>query len=88
VGKAIIICAVIVCVALVLVTMIVVGHRLVNGPGVRRRELRVAETHRDDLRDALDKVEAYATQFSDVDSIVSAEVRKIIREYEHQRRSR
>lgn len=82
-GKAIVVAAIVLAVAVVLVALLVVSQRLIEGPGVRRRELsrvrerlRFAEGAIKDLKDA-------ALLFRDIDSALASAVHQRIEKYEN-----
>jgi hypothetical protein len=79
VGKALIIAAIVIAVALVLLALIVVGKALIEGPGVRRRDLRDAQNELGQLRRTLAAIEREAETWSEVDSILASKIKDHIR---------
>lgn len=86
-GKALVICAVIVAVAIVIVALVVVGKRLIEGPGVKRRELKETQNELGRLRRAVAAIELETDTWSEVDSVLAAKIKTELRKYKEGRYS-
>lgn len=85
--KAIVIAAVVVAVALVVCALALLARRLWEGPGVRRRELTLAQRRLEHALAALDEVDQARENWREVDSPLAAELRHIISEHKKRERS-
>lgn len=86
VGRAILVMGIVICATAVLIALIVVGYRLVKGPAVSRARLSDAQRRERVAREALLEINAAAGQWSDVDSILATEVRRVVEMYERELR--
>jgi len=74
-GKTLIIAAFVVAVALVLTVMIVVGKRLIEGPGVKRRELKEAQDEVGRQRRAIAAIERETAKWGDLESVLAGAIK-------------
>lgn len=80
-GKAIVVAAIVVSVAFVIVALVVVTKRLIEGPDVRRRQLRRAQWRYKLAEEALEDVSELVTFWRDTDSPLVAALQPRLTKY-------